>query len=230
MSRYFCFSLLPFSYLLLAACATTGLGASDSCRSALAPHEESLNELVDSASLQQSAADLLGAVDGLVLGWIQYDSLGALSRTGVRTESLTEVERNELEIALSATARPSAAPGTRASLFIGDRGFIAVRRVARFQACRPVIRNQEGLSEELEREGRRLGLSRRREVVLRFLVLEDGIVGEVRIQRSSGDHQFDVAASNVLKKTRFTPARIEGIRVQVWTQLPLAYANPRGGE
>lgn len=61
------------------------------------------------------------------------------------------------------------------------------------------------------------------QVVLYFLLNEEGDVEDIRVGRSSGFEQFDRAALDVGKVARFTPALNHGEPVAVWIQLPISF-------
>jgi len=214
--------------LFLSSCATGGSGRGGSCRSDLARHPSSLNELVDSAALQSHLESIWEPVEGLVLGRIRIDSTGAMDGVTLRTESVSESQRERLVQAVSSAALDS--PGRRDGtyLFLGDEGGPAVRWLARVQACVPELRNREMLSREIEEAAGQFGISERREVLLRAEVLVSGAVGDVEVQRSSGDSRIDMVAVRLFRTARYTPAMIEGIRVKVWVQFPVVF-NPRSG-
>lgn len=61
-------------------------------------------------------------------------------------------------------------------------------------------------------------------VVVRFVVLEDGKVGDIVIQRSL-DPECDNAAKKAIKKLkRFTPGKQQGKPVKVWFTCPVKFA------
>lgn len=78
--------------------------------------------------------------------------------------------------------------------------------------------------------GRQLGLREARQAILQAYVLTDGTVGDLEMNRSSGDPGLDLAAAEVLRSAVFTPALIEGIHVPVWVQLPMVLRPPRRGD
>ena len=60
-------------------------------------------------------------------------------------------------------------------------------------------------------------------VVVRFVVLEDGKVGDIVIKRSL-DPECDNAAKKAIKKLkRFTPGRSQGKPVKVWFTCPIQF-------
>lgn len=61
-------------------------------------------------------------------------------------------------------------------------------------------------------------------VVVRFVVLEDGKIGEVIIQKGL-DPECDDAAKQAIKKLkRFTPGKMQGKPVKVWFTCPVKFA------
>src|SRR5262245_54894639 len=68
---------------------------------------------------------------------------------------------------------------------------------------------------------RRLGIEGR--AWLGVLVLADGRVGEVAIQRSAGDPDLDKAAANAVRRSRFDPARKGAEAVAMWVLLPVEF-------
>ena len=60
-------------------------------------------------------------------------------------------------------------------------------------------------------------------VRLRFVVLEDGRIGEVQVQKGLESH-CDAEAVRVIKSLpRFIPGRQQGKPVRVWFSLPVRY-------
>jgi protein TonB len=58
----------------------------------------------------------------------------------------------------------------------------------------------------------------------------DGRVGEVRVDKTSGNPAVDEAALRVLRDAAFAPGAIEGIPVALWTSFPVTFTpTPRGG-
>ena len=56
-----------------------------------------------------------------------------------------------------------------------------------------------------------------------FFISEEGIVGDRRVSKSSGQEQFDLAALKVADVFRFTPALNRDQRVAVWIQVPITF-------
>lgn len=63
------------------------------------------------------------------------------------------------------------------------------------------------------------------EVVLWFLLDEEGAVRQVRIARSSGYPALDEAALRVARSMRYSPAENRDRRVAVWIQIPIKFAT-----
>lgn len=60
-------------------------------------------------------------------------------------------------------------------------------------------------------------------VVLRVLVMPDGLPGEVRVLNPSSSPQFDEAALAAVRKWRFVPARRGDTSVAEWVQVPIEF-------
>lgn len=59
--------------------------------------------------------------------------------------------------------------------------------------------------------------------LLRLLVLADGRVGEVMIERSAGHPDLDRAAADAVRRWRFEPARRGTEAVPMWLELPVEF-------
>jgi periplasmic protein TonB len=68
---------------------------------------------------------------------------------------------------------------------------------------------------------RRLGIQGT--ALLRVLVLDDGRVGEIEVQKSAGHPDLDRAASDAVKRWRFDPARKGSENVSTWVLLPVEF-------
>jgi periplasmic protein TonB len=68
---------------------------------------------------------------------------------------------------------------------------------------------------------RRLGIQGT--ALLRVLVLDDGRVGEIQVQKSAGHPDLDRAASDAVKRWRFDPARKGNENVSTWVLLPVEF-------
>jgi protein TonB len=60
-------------------------------------------------------------------------------------------------------------------------------------------------------------------VVLSLQVLENGRVGEVRIDQSSGDRRLDESAMREARRWRFVPGTRDGVPVVFWKQVPVTF-------
>ncbi len=60
-------------------------------------------------------------------------------------------------------------------------------------------------------------------VLLSVLVLPDGKVGDVRLDRSSGFSRLDASAMTEAKKWRFKPGTQDGVPTAMWKQLPITF-------
>jgi protein TonB len=60
-------------------------------------------------------------------------------------------------------------------------------------------------------------------VLLSVLVLENGRVGEVRIDQSSGYERLDESAAHTAKRWQFKPGMKDGVPVQMWKRVPITF-------
>jgi protein TonB len=60
-------------------------------------------------------------------------------------------------------------------------------------------------------------------VLLSVLVLPNGRVGDVRIDRSSGYPKLDESARREARQWRLTPGTRDGQPVQMWKQIPISF-------
>jgi len=60
-------------------------------------------------------------------------------------------------------------------------------------------------------------------VVLSVQVLANGRVGEVRIERSSGNPKLDESAAREAKRWRLIPGTRDGVPVVLWKQIPIRF-------
>ena len=63
------------------------------------------------------------------------------------------------------------------------------------------------------------------ETLLRVRVVDTGGVDSVEIIESSGHPSFDSAAVEGARRLRFTPARQDGERIEVWAQVPVRFSK-----
>jgi protein TonB len=60
-------------------------------------------------------------------------------------------------------------------------------------------------------------------VLLAVLVLPNGRVGDVRVDRSSGFPKLDESAKREARLWRLTPGTRDGHPVQMWKQIPISF-------
>jgi protein TonB len=60
-------------------------------------------------------------------------------------------------------------------------------------------------------------------VILSVQVLENGRVGEVRVERSSGEAKLDESAVREAKRWRLIPGTRDGVPVVLWKQVPITF-------
>jgi len=63
------------------------------------------------------------------------------------------------------------------------------------------------------------------ETLLRVRVDDTGGVDSVEVVRTSGYESFDSAAVAGARRLRFTPARQDGKRIEVWAQVPVRFSK-----
>jgi len=63
------------------------------------------------------------------------------------------------------------------------------------------------------------------ETLLRVRVEDTGGVDSVEVIESSGHQSFDSAAVDGARRLRFTPARQDGKRIEVWAQVPVKFSK-----
>lgn len=63
------------------------------------------------------------------------------------------------------------------------------------------------------------------ETLLRVRVGDTGGVDSVEVVESSGHPSFDSAAVAGARRLRFTPARQDGERIEVWAQVPVRFSK-----
>lgn len=63
------------------------------------------------------------------------------------------------------------------------------------------------------------------ETLLRVRVDDTGGVDSVEVVRTSGYQSFDSAAVAGARRLRFTPARQDGKRIEVWAQVPVRFSK-----
>jgi len=63
------------------------------------------------------------------------------------------------------------------------------------------------------------------ETLVRVRVDDTGVVDSVEVMASSGYAAFDSAAVSGARRLRFTPARQDGERIEVWAQVPVRFSK-----
>lgn len=63
------------------------------------------------------------------------------------------------------------------------------------------------------------------ETLLRVRVGDTGGVDSVEVIESSGHASFDSAAVEGARRLRFTPARRDGKRIEVWAEVPVRFSK-----
>jgi TonB family protein len=63
------------------------------------------------------------------------------------------------------------------------------------------------------------------ETLLRVRVSDTGAVDSVEVLESSGYAAFDSAAVSGAKELRFSPARRDGKRIEVWAKVPVTFSK-----
>lgn len=63
------------------------------------------------------------------------------------------------------------------------------------------------------------------ETLLRVRVTDTGTVDSVEVVASSGHPNFDSAAVAGAREMRFSPARREGKRIEVWAEVPVRFSK-----
>ncbi len=63
------------------------------------------------------------------------------------------------------------------------------------------------------------------ETLLRVRVTDTGGVDSVEVMESSGHPDFDAAAVEGAKELRFSPARKNGKRIEVWAEVPVHFSK-----
>lgn len=219
---------LCIATFVVAGCASA-TGQVASCRLNLAPNGMSLAEVVDSAALQRSLEGAWPADAALALASLHYDSLGNRTAVHVRGEALSEAAHTSLESVVEKASLPTYKANQGVYLFLGNREGPAPRRVGRFPTCKPSIIWDNKLASRVKAETEMLRLSRRVQVYVGVLVGPDGTVERVRIERSSGIVEADLAAARVIQTATFRPAVMEGMRVPVWMEIPITLSPRSGG-
>lgn len=224
--------LLCVAALAGASCATSSAAAGGdpgTCRSDLPPGPLPLAAAVDSAGLHRQLADVLAPGQGRVLArfvpapGLDPDSVSVLSA------SLADQDLARVREAVAEAALPAGSDAGEVHLLLRDEGGMALRRVAGFAGCAPVMTEVERVRQTMQEESRGLGrvLTDPTTVTVLVFVEADGRVGDVRIQRGSGITDVDLAAARVARQLVFVPAQVEGVPLPVWSAIPLSFGPPQ---
>ena len=60
-------------------------------------------------------------------------------------------------------------------------------------------------------------------VILSVLVLENGRIGDVRIEQSSGHARLDESAVREARRWKLKPGTRDGVPVSMWKQIPITF-------
>ena len=128
-----------------------------------------------------------------------------------------------LLVALLVVAAPAQAAAQEISP--EDQAAIEAGPVFTPMTVRPEIQNRDEVIQTLATEYpanlRDAGIGGT--VVVWFFISEEGIVGDRRVSKSSGQAQFDAAALAVAEVIRFSPALNRDQRVAVWIEVPITF-------
>lgn len=224
--------VLCVALLVSASCATTPAapgGDPGACRSDLPPGPLPLAGAVDSAGLHRQLSDVLASGQGRVLARFVPASGLDPDSVSVLSASLAEQELARVRRAVAEAAVPGEADAAEVHLLLRDDGEIALRRVAGFQGCAPVMTGVDEVRRLMQEESRGLGrvLTGPTTVAVLVYVEVDGRVGNLEIQRGSGITDVDLAAARVARQLLFVPAQVEGVPVPVWSAIPLSFGPPQ---
>jgi protein TonB len=86
----------------------------------------------------------------------------------------------------------------------------------------PEIDPRAGLSEPVY-PPQEIRLGHQGTVLLSVYVLENGRVGEVRLDQSSGYAKLDIAATREARRWRLKPGLRDGVPVAMWKQIPITF-------
>lgn len=213
--------------VVIGGCATSGSPRnSPACVSERAPHEASIEEVVDSAALAAALDDVWRSGAGLTLAIVRYDSLGALGPISTLSATHTSQERDRIAELVEQVSRPEAEAGSRFDLVLGDSRGPAPYRSRPFRACAPEMLNREFIAERLSEESRRLQLPINVQALVAVEVQSDASISDVRLMRGSGDTQADRIALSVARETTWRPGMWEGIPVgPIWGQFPVTFRS-----
>lgn len=214
--------------LSAAACASPGTpGTGSACVSDRAPHDASIEEVVDSAALAVGLEQFWQGGAGLTLSIVSYDSLG-VPRASAMSATHSNDEREGIAELVKTHSIADGEPGSAFHLVLGDSRGPAPYRARRLRSCAPEMLNREFIAERLQEESRRLGTPINVQSLVAVEVGRDGGIADVRLMRGSGNIQADQVALRVARETTWRPAMWEGIPISgVWGQFPVTFRSRR---
>ncbi len=174
---------------------------------------------MDSAALSLEL-ERWGPATGLTVARISADSTGAPSAM-IASEALDAAGRDRLEEILERHTRVTPDRREPMSLEVGTWMGLAPRRLERTQQCSPQVLNMAEIQRGLMQEAVRLDVEGQARVIVCMFVETDGTVGQARVYESSGRLNVDRATLDVMRGTIFSPARLEGIPLGAWVQIPV---------
>jgi TonB family protein len=184
---------------------------------------------LDSVSFGRYLNTLWEPSAGLTVAAFRYDSVGAVDTAFVHSEAMTPSTKQRLTNSLAEFARPGGEARESVSLFLGDDAGPALRRVSELRTCEPELINERAVADMLLSEARGL-LERnllpdfgRRVTFLWMMVEPEGHVSQIRVHESAGRVEVDEAAVRIMRNARFNPARVEGIVIPAWVQIPIRF-------
>jgi TonB family protein len=214
---------------VFAACATSGSPRNGSaCVSDRAPHEASIEEVVDSTTLAAALEEFWAGGAGLTLAIVSYDSVGALGGVNTISAVHTGAERRRIAEVVQDLSTVDGEPDSRVQLVLGDSRGPAPYRVRELRSCAPEMLNRDFIAERFREESRRLQRPINVQVLVAVEVQRDARVSDVRLMRGTGDFDADSIAVSVARETTWRPAMWEGIPVgPVWGQFPVTFRSAR---
>jgi len=211
---------------VLAGCASAPSGSANTCRSDLAPSSAPLGAVVDSILLEQEIARHLPPGSTLTVASLSFEG-GVVDSVRVWSETMSDSAQSQIAASIRGAIVSAPTDSDPVHMLLADTQGPALRRVQELRRCAPVLLRERDTGREIAAEANRLGLQERHVVRIWLFVQEDGTVADVRIDQSSGNTNFDLAAGRVFQSARFTPAQIEGIAVPVWISVPVTFTPRR---
>lgn len=209
--------------LLLAA-----LLVQDNCERTPHPslHGDGLEELMDSAQAVRGLEAVWSDDFDFTIAYVSYDSLDVYRRVVVLSQNADEDETTRLASALAGVVDQTVPQTESVLLILGDHDGLDLKRVERFNLCRPRITNRRTVQSRAVKKALSLGPQIRgqsRRAYVWLFVTEQGLISESRIAQSSGNFRIDRAAIEVAEGVEFEPGRREGIPVAVWVRFPVTF-------